>query len=215
MLEAADDTRGGCDCTSPVPWPVTRAATGRPWPRNFSTTPSAEVQRQTVAGLAQWPLEQAGPLLLAAMGKAAFVTRKTAAEQLASRWPPAAEFSARRSAPPPPGTPREAANPLPAAVQPLDRDALRQALAAPRPAAKVTPEQVDRVGQLLQQQDLRGLQEFGPGLVGALEQLVVDRQQNLPEAVYRDVLPQCQPVFATLVRLASPEVASGVRRPEN
>ncbi len=173
----------------------------------FLDDASAEVQRQTVAGLAQWPLEQAGPLLLAAMGKATFVTRKTAAEQLASRWPPAAEFSADGPLP----RRQELLAKLQIRFQqqfsPIDRDALRQALAAPRPAAKVTPEQVDRVGQLLQQQDLRGLREFGPGLVGALEQLVVDRQQNLPEAVYRDVLPQCQPVFATLVRLASPEVA--------
>ena len=58
----------------------------------FLDDPSAEVQRATVAAVAGWPLEQAGPLLLEAMGKRAFLTRKTAAEDLAARWPPAAEF---------------------------------------------------------------------------------------------------------------------------
>jgi HEAT repeat protein len=54
--------------------------------------PSAAVQCQMVLALAKWPLPQAGPLMLEAMGSRSLTTRGTAAEQLAARWPPAAEF---------------------------------------------------------------------------------------------------------------------------
>ncbi len=60
---------------------------------------------------------------------------------------------------------------------------------------------------MLRRQDLRGLKQFGPGLVEALEQLAIERGQSLPEAVYREVLPRYQPVFTTLARLASENVA--------
>ena len=168
---------------------------------------SAEVQRKTVAALAKWPLEQAGPLLLAAMSKTAFLTRKTAAEQLASRWPPAGEFSAEG----PPPRRQEILDKLQIAFgqqfNPIDQQALRRALANSQPPAKVTPEQLARVEELLAQQDWRGLREFGPGLPEALEKLALDRRQVLPEIVYRQVLPQIQPVFEVLVRLAADDVA--------
>jgi HEAT repeat protein len=54
---------------------------------------SPHVQQQMVASLAHWPLEQAGPLLLSAMGSSGFLVRKTARDELAKRWPAAAEFS--------------------------------------------------------------------------------------------------------------------------
>jgi HEAT repeat protein len=168
--------------------------------------PSIEVQRATIAALARWPLERAGPLLLTAMGKRAFVARKCAAEALAVRWPPAVEFPVEG----PPARRQEVLDKLQTRFQeqfsPVDQEALHQALAAPRPSAKVTPEQVERVAELLRRQDLRGLKQFGPGLVEALEQLAIDRGQILPEAVYRDVLPRYQPVFGTLGRLASENV---------
>ena len=45
--------------------------------------PSVEVQHATVAALARWPLERAGSLLLTAMGKTAFIIRKSAPKS----WP--------------------------------------------------------------------------------------------------------------------------------
>ena len=169
--------------------------------------PSAEVERKTVATLAKWPLEQAGPLLLAAMSKEAFITRKTAADQLAARWPPAAEFSADGPSP----HRKEILDKLQAAFgqqfNQIDQQALRQALANSQPASRITPSQLARVQELLAQQDWRGLREFGPGLPEALAQLTLDRRQVLPEMVYRQVLPHCQPVFEMLVRLAGDDVA--------
>ncbi len=169
--------------------------------------PSVEVQHATVAALARWPLERAGSLLLTAMGKSAFIIRKSAAEELAARWPPAVEFPVEG----PLSRRQQLLDKLQARFReqfsPVDQEALRQALAAPRPRVKVMPEQVDRVAELLRRQDLRGLKQFGPGLVEALEQLAIERGQNLPEAVYREVLPRYQPVFATLARLASENVA--------
>ena len=161
--------------------------------------PSVEVQREVVASLARWPLDRAGPLLLRAMGKAALLTRKSAAEQLADRWPPAAEFPVE-------GPPDRRAKVLEKLQQGfgqqvgfVDRAALAEA--AVGPGEQVTPAQLARVEQLVRQQDTAALAEFGPGLVEALEQLVFDRKQLLPEAVYRDVLPRYGPVFAALDRL--------------
>jgi len=54
--------------------------------------PSAGVQQETVKAVAEWPLAQSGPILLEALGRSGYMTRKTAAQQLATRWPPAGEF---------------------------------------------------------------------------------------------------------------------------
>jgi HEAT repeat protein len=51
-----------------------------------------DVARQTIDSVALWPLEQAGPVLLKAMGGLSYTPRKLAAAQLAARWPPAAKF---------------------------------------------------------------------------------------------------------------------------
>jgi HEAT repeat protein len=175
---------------------------------------SVEVQRTTVAMLAQWPLERAGPLLLAGMGKTAFLTRKNSAEALSSRWPAAGEFPIEG----PPPRRQEVLQRLQLRFQEqfssLDRQALRQALAGRSPPAGPTPEQLDRAAGLLQRQDLQGLKDFGPGLVAALEQLAIDRHQTLPEAVYREVLPHDQPVFGVLARLASEKVVERRRAAE-
>lgn len=54
--------------------------------------PSAGVQQETVKAVAAWPLAQAGPILLEAMGSTSYTTRKTAAQELSTRWPPANAF---------------------------------------------------------------------------------------------------------------------------
>ena len=53
---------------------------------------SGEVQKQAVAALASWPLEQAVPLLIAAVDRGSYLARKAAAEQLAERWPSGGDF---------------------------------------------------------------------------------------------------------------------------
>lgn len=54
--------------------------------------PSAGVQQETVKAVADWPLAQSGPILLEALGRSGYMTRKTAVQQLATRWQPAHEF---------------------------------------------------------------------------------------------------------------------------
>lgn len=60
--------------------------------RKLLDDPSAGVQQGTVHAVAAWPIQMAGPILLEAMGKNGYLARKTAATQLAARWPPAEEF---------------------------------------------------------------------------------------------------------------------------
>ncbi len=50
---------------------------------------SPHVRTQMAASLGKWPLEQAGPLLLAAMGQNSYLVRKAAREELSKRWPAA------------------------------------------------------------------------------------------------------------------------------
>ena len=180
----------------------------------FLDDASAEVQNKTVAAVASWPLEQAGPVLLQAMGKATYMTRKTAGEQLAARWPAAAEFAVDLPPPRRKDVLEKLQRDFRQQFNPVDRQALRRALAGAPAAGRVTAEQLARVGQLLERQDVRGLKDFGPALPAALEQLAVDRHQLLPEMVYRDVLPHYEPIFATLVRLGAEDLAERRRAAE-
>lgn len=175
--------------------------------RQLLADPSAEVQRQVVLALTEWPLRQAGPILLEAMGSRTLVTREAAAEQLAARWPPAAEF---------PSTGQSQLRT--AAIEKLrgrfgqefgqvDSAGWRQAAADERPVSPVTPQTLGRVEQLVGRGDVQALVDFGPGLIDALEHLVFDRQQLLPEAIYRDVLPRYGPIYVALDRLACSDVA--------
>ncbi|MHC4180222.1 MAG: HEAT repeat domain-containing protein, partial [Planctomycetota bacterium] len=169
--------------------------------------PSAEVQRQVVLALAGWPLPLAGEILLEAMGSRSLMTRRTAAKQLAARWPPASEF-------PIDDPPERRAGPLEELQRRFRRESGSGDRAEPTeadggglPAAAITPRLLDQVEQLLRQQDVRALVDFGPGLVEALELLVFDRQQLLPEMVYREVLPRYGPVFVALDRLTAADVS--------
>jgi HEAT repeat protein len=184
--------------------------------RKLLDDPSAEVQRRMVLALAKWPLEQAGPLLLEALGKPAYSTRKTAATQLALRWPPAGEFPVH-------DLPLRRAKALDELTM-----RFRQQFAAPDriaagdhviPASAVLQQKADpatlaRVEQLLRQQQISQLAQVGPGLVAALEQLALDDKQLLPESVFHEVLPGCDEVFAALDRLASADVAERRRAAE-
>ena len=157
-------------------------------------------------------MELAGPILLSAMGRDGFMTRKTAAAQLAARWPPAGEFPVEG-----PATRR---------AEVLDRlqtrfrqefrtvDQAIQSRAGDRSGRRATAEEVARVEQLLRQHDLRGLAQVGPPLVSALEQLVFDRQQTLPEEIYSELLPPQYPAFAALEQLRSKDLVQRRRAAE-
>jgi len=188
---------------------VARALSGYPdrdgsdTARQLLDDPSAEVQRAVVAALERWPLREAGPIWIEALGKASYLPRVTAAEQLAAQWPAAAEFPVQ-------GTPQQRA----AAREELGRrfrqefarqgdlESARSTLDA-RPAAPVDPRQLDHVERLVALQDVPGLIDYGPGLVEVLEHLVFDRHRVLPEVVYRDVLPRRETSFEVLDRLDS------------
>ena len=60
--------------------------------RRFLKDPSGQVRAEAVGAAAQWPLKQAGPVLLDAMALRTTAARRAAAFALADRWPPAREF---------------------------------------------------------------------------------------------------------------------------
>ena len=177
--------------------------------------PSAEVQARVVAATAEWPLEQAGPILLTAMGSQSLLSRRAAAAQLTARWPDAARFA-------PEGPPqrreevlRELQERFAGQLAPQQATAPSSpATVGPSPPPTITPQRLDRVQQLIEQGDFAALGVFGPGLVEAVERLVVDRHQVMPEAVYRDVLPRHGADFAALAQLASSSVSERRRAAE-
>ncbi len=62
---------------------------------------------------------------------------------------------------------------------------------------------------------IESLLAVGPALVPVLEQLTVSRQLPLPEAVYREVLPRDNPVYAALDHLASGSLSERRRAAED
>jgi len=206
---------------------VARALAHQPTPaaaavaRQLIDDPSSTVQRQTTASVAGWPREQAGPILLAALDKPGYATRKEAARHLAVLWPAAAEF-------PVDGPPERRAEVLARLRSRLrneigpDGPDVPAAVAVDPATPSVSPQTIAFVEGLVRalsdpglpesarRQSMASLRTLGPELVAALEQLAVDRGVGLPEAVYRDVLPECAPVFRALDGLVSDDVA--VRR---
>ncbi len=180
---------------------------------------SAPVQQQAVASLADWPLAQAGPLLLEAMGGLAYVTRKAASEQLAGRWEPAGRF-------PVDGPSQRRNGVLEQLRQEFREDfgfADAAALAGPvETTKKAAPRSLQRVVQLVEQLErgdsspevrsaaIADLQALGGEAIVALEHLVVEQHRALPEVVYREVLPAVSPVFAELGHMSSDD--AGIRR---
>lgn len=185
--------------------------------RQLMTDPSIEVQKELVAALADWPLPQAGPLLLDAMERGGYLPGKLAAAQLAERWPPAEEFSAdapaerraevlasltrawREQAGPSDANPVAETSPASGDAPPSSQrvEAAESLLAvlreAPADSAAAT-------------QARRGLRDFGPDLPAVLAQLVTQQEVALPEMVYRDVLPRFGDEFIELERLGSADV---------
>jgi len=192
--------------------------------RELLDDPSPTVQLRVLGSVAQWPPQQAAPILWEAMGKEVYLTRQTAARQLAALWPPAGQF-------PVDGPPHHRAEFLRERRGEFRREfsgpegaGLEGAAAASR-AASHPPLPLEKLAEVEQslgrlsdpqaapaahEAAVAALARFGPGLVEALECLALDRHQPLPESVYREVLSQCEPPFAALAQLTSEEV--GVRR---
>ncbi len=166
--------------------------------------PSTQVQGQVVESLAAWPTKKAGPLLLEALASRSMATRKPAAERLAAKWSEAANFPVE-------GSPQRRSDTLEALRGKfqqefglLDPTALSHVAKAP--STKATEAELDRIEQLLNRQDTAALAAMGPKLLGALEQIVLQRRQVLPESVYQRVLPPLEPAFDALERLKSEDL---------
>ena len=180
---------------------------------------SAEVQRRVLIAIGRWPVEISGPVLLAALDRPAYATRKLAMEQLAARWRPGSEFPLEA----PPERRREAVERLQQRFRQEfglpSRAAVVPAAAQQRPAQAITPERIDEVERLVQcvgdaarpsaerEQAAHSLCGFDNELVPALEQVLLARQRPLPEPIYREVLPKFGAPFDALDRLASGDLS--------
>jgi HEAT repeat protein len=194
---------------------------------------SAQVQQQAVQAVAAWPLDLAGPVLLAAAASPAYMTSKTAIEQLRERWPAARGLP---SEPPPGLSPGELSawhaergrhvaelrsqwiaeygNRLMVA----GRDAVRNAvIKAASPEAIAEAEKLvaalTAAGQTAEQTkaSLDSLRAMGGDLVAVADAWAREQPPKaIPEAVYKEVLPELALVIATINELSSTDVT--VRR---
>jgi HEAT repeat protein len=188
--------------------------------REFLDDPSPTVQLRVLASIRNWPPPQRAGLLFIAMAKNTYMTRQTAARQLADLWAPAGDF-------PVDGAPRQRAAFFEKHRDDFERQFGSARLAAaddagssPREpeAAAPSPERIEEVAWLLQAfsdparsatgvGDVESrLVKIGPDLVPALESLVEHRKSAVPDGVYRNVLPKCDPRFAAIEELASAEI---------
>ncbi|HEX4147379.1 MAG TPA: HEAT repeat domain-containing protein, partial [Pirellulales bacterium] len=186
--------------------------------RTLLADPSAEVQRETIQAVDVWPLEAAGPLLLEALAHSTYLARKTAGEELARRWPPAGEFTA--------DLPVERRDEVIArlwqqwrAEHPIDAVAVvSHAAASAAVAAPPSGEELAQVQALLatlqsersteeaRRAALVAMRERGARLMPILSVLRLEREQQLPENIYRELLPSLDPQFVTLAQLTSADV---------
>ena len=160
--------------------------------------PSVKVQAEIITALGEWPLPLAGPILIEALDSPCLATRHAAAEQLADRWAPAADLLD--------GTKEKVSSDRLEELRlgfrqqfgGIDRDALAQALAGQQPEQTISTSEVDRIEEMIRGGDIAQITQLGPELVPALEQIVFDRKQPLPEAIYRNVLPRYGPEYVAL-----------------
>ncbi len=176
--------------------------------------PSLEVQKQVIIAAASWPLAAAGPILLAAVESDSPQTRKLAAEQLATVWPPAAHFPFASS--------KKRRNEVLARLRRefeaqyrASADSLHENDKGP---SNTKPERIEQAQLLLtrlantrpdspaQRRAIKELLEFGTELNDTLAAVSIDRQQPLPEIVYAEVLPSRDAFFETLNKLGNGNV---------
>lgn len=166
---------------------------------------SVEVRQQVVRSISGWPLPVCGPILLEGLGNSASQVRLLSAESLAALWPPASEYPVRS----------DAAHQSAARVQLVAR--FQAEIGQPAGPGEATPvadaqrpteAQVAEVAGWLdrlesanpadQAEATARLRAAGPMVADALGQLLAQRHRGVPEVVYQEVLPACDPVFADL-----------------
>ena len=206
--------------------PILDRPQNAPRPTDFAERLVADVNpdvaQAAIHSVGHWELTRAGPILLTAMQSRIYVTRKTAAEQLAQLWPPANTFEveaveARRAAemeqlwqqwrsqspensqataaaPPATGT-KSSASAADTAARIARVQALLDQLSAAR---QTTATHYDAL--------LNSLAAIGPDLPELLQQIHQQTGQPLPADIYGHVLPAVRPEFATIQRLTSSDV---------
>lgn len=173
--------------------------------RRLVADASGHVRQRTVLALGQWPLEQAGPLLIDALENASYQTRRQAADELARRWAPAREFSVDA----PPARREEMLQSLRQAWQAQYGRVQREALASAQPSATPGAAALDRrtaaelAAQLAEPPADAGsfverLRQLSPEEWKTLEDTWAQTGQSLPEAVYRTVLTKVDEVYEQL-----------------
>lgn len=185
--------------------------------RKYLSDPSTPVEQQAVQSLTRWPLEQAGPILLEAMGRPVYTTRKASAQLLAERWPPARQFSA--------DAPAERRSEILGQLEQQFRQQIgfvdpKSLSASGAGRHEISSDAIARVELLLRQlSDRRGsstagdeaaaqVRAMGTAGMDALEKIALERNQVLPPFVYHSILPSCDPVFAPLDRMTASEIAT-------
>ena len=177
---------------------------------------SVEVQQRVLTSIHTWPLELAGPVFLAAMGKSGYSTRCMAAQRLAALWPPASEF--------PTETGLESRSESLSRLEQRFRqevgfaqsDAAQKAIDQGQGRVAPSAETLTRTEQLLarlaaspstdRQEACEALAALDADMIPVLECVVFQRQTPLPEIVYRELLPKRSPVFARIEELGQEDL---------
>jgi HEAT repeat protein len=165
------------------------------------TDRSPAVQSAAVEALGDWPIERSGPLLFRAMTESTYATRKAAAAQLAAHWPPAREFSVEAPADRQAEILRKLQAEFAAQFGSKMFTAVRPAVHGESVPQGMTPREVEELAGHLERGEYAALRTFGDRLPPMLEQWRFQYRRPLPEPVYREVLPQCDPIFDAIDRL--------------
>lgn len=188
-------------------------AAGAALARQLLSDTSAEVQQRVVAAVADWPLPLAGPILLDGLACPAWQVRQQSAEVLAADWPPAGDFPVRSDA-----AQRQAARERLVArfvaevgkvspgTAPVEADRTEIASSAQIAAVAAWLDRLESGDASQRAEALAALRPLGSALPDALARLLIDRQRGVPEVLYREVLPGCDPVFVQLRVLAEGSV---------
>jgi len=176
---------------------------------------SVQVQDAAVAAVLTWPLERSGPVLLSALERGGYKTRKAAAEYLSRVWPAAEAFPLN-------GDKERRAEILTSLVTKWNEEHPRSELAPATTVAaeahvRLGPEQLRQLDDLLlalsnpdataaeRNQASGVLRSWGADLLAVLD--LRSAETPLPPLVYHEVLPNLHPIFESLDRLNSNQLA--------
>lgn len=171
---------------------------------------SPAVQQCAIDSLESWPVEQAVPLLLTALESGGYLPRKSAATQLAVRWPEGGSFPADATA----KDRAERLTQMRAKWSGRAVPSAKGALAKEAPDSgphTISPETVERVTTILRQDftansdaaatklALSALGELGDQLLPALEAASAKNSVQVPDVVLMRLLADHDPAFAAVV----------------